>query len=1512
MNYDLDWFLQNDPQFAQGVERLLSGIRQRPVDPIYLTTTTTEPAAPDTTSTLRRLAVAALRGAGELPAAALDLPAYLGLPGTPEKGAASRAWHAYTQELGGLEDTTGEMLASMLGGAVPYALAWPATSTALAGAAGGAGRAAQAAGRPGAAKLLETAAKSIAAPKGIPQWMAREAAIATSLYPIVEAPRPEELKAPLPAYMVTAALGGALVGKLAGRSELKAAQTKAARDALAKAAESMRVGAEVPAEGVEPVVEQVGDMLKKAPAKGAVTLTSDQQNSLLVKARTLQEYYGQQVLELGSADATSEAAVSVAKNVDAIDKTIKALESGVITKTRVDTLNKAWETISKDEKFRTQFAKTVAKEAGITPAAEAFELPKGKPSTMPTVEPKAAPLRSLSPTEHEDLIKARAIQSYWGSRSYQPTKQGVGSRSYTEINERKAAAKADEFARIVEAIEQRRATPEDLKKVANQFRARTKKPGKKATELDHVNHEDFQRIIDQQRHIMSTEPVAPPATAAVEGAPTSAVPAVPEVALPVHKGPVPGSPAWNQLLREQPKQGPQLQAEAKAYWDGLAERLTRDQPEGVPKVVYQDDIRALSEMTQHDVPLQKITHELRSRGVVIGNPIERILDNLNVVEGSKIDAKTLLEIPSVQKGEISPQALIHHVRKRGAEVVGGEVEFNAGLPLSVVSRRLKLLRHKDTRPTFEPVQTVSSVRRSLSKDKLDILPNDIRTALDDVDQSIAGVNKNIERHILVKGHPAEMSPNDRKVYNKLCKKLESLAVERDKLREPVDIELGNASKGKYTRSVLNALNKSPVIDDAVALLDDRGRVYSRFWTSPLKGDKVPVPDTPTITTLDESIWKSQPSVFAASVAPLRFVLREPVMRPLRNAYKVVQTFESEFEKELFGVLKPILKDSEALHRVTMILEGHQPKYSTEAEYAVAQGLRNWYNRLFKEFGIDSARFLEDYAPRIRESGSVLRAFGGKPPEHLKFFAEMERTAKHIAFPTETNALTSALAYLRLGARKKFIQPALDQVKPLRTMMHPDRQRMLDEVLNHMLHRPIWEERLINGAVENTLRELGIVLGPEKGRLANEVSSLGAYLYYMGALAGNTFSAVKNLTQTMLAVLTVDPNPAKGLRLFGKAARDLHTGNGQKLLEHCWVLHQRQYLEGFEQLSSQFHRFMDLPEKYGMFLFKKADEINVSMSYMMKVRQGLEQGLPVGEAIEAANTFASLTQYLYGFDSAMLYKNPAGRVLGVLTSWPVNFMHLLQQSWKYGGSAGKKQVANAIVGMTLLTGGLSKLTGLDFSSAAPFEVTKGWLPISFVFGTGTGTLPLKMLGDVTNLTAALATGTPAERDAAWKKLQSDAIYVLPGGVQGRRIYRGIRAAADGGFVYEEHAGMPYKKYEMEPGELPRSFIGPTVAARERRREFETQERARQMHRHHRDKVIEAYMKGDADTVRRYQREIARRGGRPVTATDLRKRLIESQKTALERQAESLPRGYHIPDSGPGKQLLQAILNQSLRY
>lgn len=811
---------------------------------------------------------------------------------------------------------------------------------------------------------------------------------------------------------------------------------------------------------------------------------------------------------------------------------------------------------------------------------------------------------------------------------------------------------------------------------------------------------------------------------------------------------------------------------------------------------------------------------------------------------------------------------------------------SSGGPLGIVAGRLP--------GKLRPISEITSRKdeRSLLSYEYRLLPTELRSKVEAMDEQASMLNYLLSTR---KRGTAE--------YNEINAKLVELEKQRIELEPEIENALGQ--KGPRLSGVKKELDEAisnvrggdmSDIDpetnefpEGVAGYIDGQPIYGQIVYGP--GGTVERYIPPSVEPNDEFYENlaDQPNLYEVIAGLPRDVFGEPIVRDFRSAKREHDPFLKQYMDILAEIFRGDARNVDLLEEVTDALEGKADVSAAAKE--IAGNLRNLFygnspnTALFREFEIDPGRFIEDYAPRIREQGDYKVA--GIPKE-LSFFAEMYRTGE--LQPRERNALKIAKAYLRAGARKKFFGPVVEKWEPAIGKMHPDKRRMYEDFVNMVLGRPSREERITNELIKNIVNPIIRPLRKEiGGRPAQVITSMIADMTYTATIGGNIFSGIKNLTQQFLAIYAIDTNPIKGWNYWLKARALRATPQGKELLRYCWVSQDRDYLAAIDIADNTFGMIVgDKVDKAKDILFmpyKGADTDNVHQSYAMGVLKALDEGKSWNDVIEFGNEFAGDTQYLYGMDNPTKLRGPFGRLAFLFMSWPINFMRLLYKAYK----ANPARIATLVAGYAASLWALSKATGIDFSSSAgPSSTVQSWLPVKALRGEMSPPIKAAKLGyDVIQMRLdGLLNGTDEE---LFEEVKHDFFEALkrstvPAYSQYSRIETFVDAALNDWWVYDVKGR---KRYQMTSGEAVRGLFGPTMAARERRLEHDDVAREHREYQATRRKAIEAYLDGNMAEYRRANEALAQKWGRRITRQDIERELRLRETTAIERHRMGLP-------------------------
>lgn len=257
--------------------------------------------------------------------------------------------------------------------------------------------------------------------------------------------------------------------------------------------------------------------------------------------------------------------------------------------------------------------------------------------------------------------------------------------------------------------------------------------------------------------------------------------------------------------------------------------------------------------------------------------------------------------------------------------------------------------------------------------------------------------------------------------------------------------------------------------------------------------------------------------------------------------------------------------------------------------------------------------------------------------------------------------TSAFeAYEGYSARKLYYDPILSKISLLSKFLPPNAERYAREYKKRMTG----ELSTLDKRMNFTLREMGEVIAKlpggkgfaeflTKGNPAGTLSYHAAGLLYVSYLGLMPRSSIRNASQSVLTIAEV------GAKAFLKGGEFLRTAEGKKALKECTILRQRRFaaLPGLN--IAELRGKLKKAEDAALYLFKFPDiKFSVPRAFGAGFVEARDLGLPYEYCIRRGNEVARKCQYAYSaMASSLVSQSSAGRVLGVFTTWPRNFLEL---------------------------------------------------------------------------------------------------------------------------------------------------------------------------------------------------------------------------------------------------------------
>lgn len=573
------------------------------------------------------------------------------------------------------------------------------------------------------------------------------------------------------------------------------------------------------------------------------------------------------------------------------------------------------------------------------------------------------------------------------------------------------------------------------------------------------------------------------------------------------------------------------------------------------------------------------------------------------------------------------------------------------------------------------------------------------------------------------------------------------------------------------------------------------------------------------------------------------------------------------------------------------------------ELRVASEMRGALNSIFKDAGLDDARFIEAYFPHFRKMDEKLnRAIGqrltglmddGKRIMGVKWVNSLIRSGNMTAY--EEDAFVAFSRYVNGASKSIHYDNLFNTWTKTFKSVGVDKNRMLlfEQLKASLLGRPSQTETQIDEAIQATMKYFGFK--NPTFRPSQAITSFMAEMQYLGGIAGNPFAVAKNLTQKILFLPDVVDDPDKwhteGIPAWYKYAKIKNTPAGQAIDDFNQILHSRQFAEGMTYGNSAI---VNLATRLGASEvgaqktinafyagYRWADLDNVKDAFGTQFLRLMEKGAPIQEAIEIATSTAMSSQFMYGFDSPMLYKTAWGKLAGVFMSWPLNWAMMMFEQ----GTEGNIRQAFATVGAMAVGSAALSLTGYNFMSTHPVAVARGILPVAMLEGQESWPVTLRTGASALEALRALAKGDETEINRALEDLKRRVEPMIPLGVPMGRVVRFIDIVQND---WKQYDLKDRYRRDVPVHEGIRSILGPTIEAQERYQDYLSVQRMESNYRRLRSQAIKAYMDGNVKRFRFLQEQLLLNYGDGfIEPADIEQELKLRSSSAIERQLVGLP-------------------------
>ena len=597
--------------------------------------------------------------------------------------------------------------------------------------------------------------------------------------------------------------------------------------------------------------------------------------------------------------------------------------------------------------------------------------------------------------------------------------------------------------------------------------------------------------------------------------------------------------------------------------------------------------------------------------------------------------------------------------------------------------------------------------------------------------------------------------------------------------------------------------------------------------------------------------------------------------------------------------------------------------------------KDMFDELFTHTNLDQDMYRAAYLPHFKRSAdlgahrSSRRALDADwdsigVPEEVRsdIFWMNEMTREDILADYNPNFFELAERYVRGLSKKKHFEPAMKQVDSYLEQVKPDESRanMWGSMKEYLKGTPGDFEKQTDQMIAGVGKFLGKHHPGKHPRPTAEIGGLLAELQYSAGMGYNPWMPVRNLTQKLLgaASITDSGNPLEGLYWIGKAKHQKATGKGwaRYLNQHNPILHDRiaaeglnleatavqRYMQGKGFKDSAAHRVKKLQD-HSMKMFRWSDRSNVEDVFNAKALYLMEQkGAPWADAIELARGTTMATQFMYGIDSPMLYKTPAGKQLGIYQSWPLNWAHMMAEQ----GTKGQYQQAAATIVTMAVASEILSQTGISLRSIHPVETARGILPYALMEGDMQYPAALRTASAGLDYMRNLAEGDEEAVDQALQNFKMGAEGLVPFGVVTSRTLRTIDRVRHDWKDFEDPGFMNLRalspqtredtsrlRHDIGPVEGTLGALATTTRAHQRQDDWKFVSEQMVDYRRMRGEAIEHFISGDMDKFMDKQERLVLNFGQWIEPQDIHREMDLMDKSARERQLRGFPEEARAP-------------------
>jgi hypothetical protein len=443
------------------------------------------------------------------------------------------------------------------------------------------------------------------------------------------------------------------------------------------------------------------------------------------------------------------------------------------------------------------------------------------------------------------------------------------------------------------------------------------------------------------------------------------------------------------------------------------------------------------------------------------------------------------------------------------------------------------------------------------------------------------------------------------------------------------------------------------------------------------------------------------------LAPAMRVVGNKFVEPFRRAEWKYMDSIAPYYKAAGLIFKDLTREQRIA--ITRYREGKYTDEQVEPDLRKRSDmLTAIYQKLYRELGITAAE-VEKYSPRAKKFSSekdiINWVFSPEGIRDFKFWAEHKRTGE--LKDTEEDSRLLFTRYIRAGFRKKFFNPAIQEIGPLMKEMSKERRLWAAKWINTVIKkRPTTSEKMVNRSVDFLGRKFGFK-GDEGRRYLREFASATMDLNYAAFMGLRPKLAIRNWTQQWLIANEYGVGPYLKGRLAAhspeiKAAASRSDVMKTRLQQY---LSEEVDMGGMDNIPKKVRDAM-------MALYKVAENDNAYTAFATGYLKAKAEHpkMPESYHIKAGEKCVANTQFLYGVDLPYVMKTPEGKLLTQYSSWGLWYAdHLYRMVRERNGAAAARTAVQF-----LIFAGLAQTTGINYTNS----MLIGAMPQGFGYVPGT--------------------------------------------------------------------------------------------------------------------------------------------------------------------------------------------------